>query len=225
MQKRRRQEVSVQMEMEKAVEIPQLHWQSLQSLDPEAVRRHSGGHWTDADCQILNVLNRKVRVIAKQQRVEILHDGGWVSAPRFLAFVTVVYLINARETELSGRWVSEKDLSCATFFQGIHRLPVEKILDRFAAAPDDFRTAAESLGGVTTRDPGDAAVRLWVFPQIPVKLILWSKDDELPPALTVLFDHNIDKLLPADGIWAMVGLLGDTLVEAAGDPKSISSVV
>lgn len=223
MQRRRRQEFAVQDETEKAILIPRPHWQRLQSKNPGTLQHQSGGYWSDDKHLTLKVLNREVRVIAKQQQVEILNNDKWIPAPAFLAFVTVVYLINVEKTALNGRWVSEKDLSCASFFQGIHRLPVEKILNRFAAAPDDFRKSAETLGGVATNDHGDSAVRLWVFPQIPVKLILWCEDDVLPPALTVLFDLSIEKMLPADGIWAMVGLLADILIETAADQKSIRS--
>ena len=163
---------------------------------------------------ILNVLNREIRVTAEHQRVEIKTDGSWVIAPGFLAFVSVVYLINAAETALSGRWVSEKDLSCASFFRGVHQLPVEGLLERFGSSPGDFLKAAQKVGGVAVNEPGDAAVRLWVFPRIPVKLILWSKDDVLPASITVLLDYSIEKLLPADGILGMVRLVCDTLVEA-----------
>lgn len=216
MQRRRREEGGTDDGPGRTIQIPRQHWQSLQDIKPDRLQRNSGGTWADDDRLVLSVLNRKVRIITGDQRVEILHDKTWVQAPRFLAFVTIVYLINAEETVLNGRWVSEKDLSCASFFRTIHQLPLDSLLDRFGNDPVSFIRASATLGGVVTNDPGDAAVRLWVFPQIPVKLILWCRDDEMPPSITVLFDYSIEKLLPADGIWAMAGLLGDALVEAAG---------
>jgi hypothetical protein len=214
MQTRRREELTAFGNKEAATQIPLPHWHSLQSIKPETLQRNSGGLSDGENRLILNVLNREIRVTAEHQRVEIKTDGSWVIAPGFLAFVSVVYLINAAETALSGRWVSEKDLSCASFFRGVHQLPVEGLLERFGSSPGDFLQAAQKIGGVAVNEPGDAAVRLWVFPRIPVKLILWSKDDVLPASTTVLLDYSIEKLLPADGILGMVRLVCDTLVEA-----------
>ena len=71
--------------------------------------------------------------------------------------------------------------------------------------------AAIKYGGVEIDETGDAAVRLWVLPSIPIKLLLWCGDEELEPALTVMFDKSIDQLLPGDGIWALVQMVCETL--------------
>ena len=87
----------------------------------------------------------------------------------------------------------------------------EAVLTRFGNNSIDFLEAAEAYGGVETVDVGDAAARLWVFPSIPLKLVLWCGDDELEPVLTVMFDQSIDELLPGDGIWALVQMVCETL--------------
>ena len=87
----------------------------------------------------------------------------------------------------------------------------DTVLTRFGSDAAGFLEVAKAYGGVETGDVGDAAVRLWVFPTIPIKLILWCGDDELEPALTVMFDQSIDALLPGDGIWALVQMVCETL--------------
>ena len=89
----------------------------------------------------------------------------------------------------------------------------EAVLTRFGSTAAEFLETAKAYGGVETGDAGDAAVRLWVFPAIPLKLILWCGDDELEPALTVMFDESIDLLLPGDGIWALVQMVCEMLAE------------
>ncbi len=143
--------------------------------------------------------------------VEVEHQGHWQPAPPLVAFVAVVYLANSRSVPLSGRWVSEKDLSCREFFRGPHQLRTETVLTRFGSDAAGFIEAAKAYGGVETGDVGNAAVRLWVFPTIPLKLILWCGDDELEPALTVMFDQSVDALLPGDGIWALVQMVCEAL--------------
>ena len=89
----------------------------------------------------------------------------------------------------------------------------EAVLDRFGDDAEAFLAAAKKYGGVEIDESGDAAVRLWVLPSIPVKLILWCGDDELEPALTVLYDKSIDLLLPGDGIWALVQMVCEALAD------------
>ncbi|NNK13811.1 MAG: DUF3786 domain-containing protein, partial [Desulfofustis sp.] len=132
--------------------------------------------------------------------VEIERQGRWLPAPSLPAFVAVVYLAKCQLVPLSGQWVSEKDLSCREFFRGPHLLQTDPVLDRFGQAAADFVAAARNYEGVEIDETGDAAVRLWVLPSIPIKLVLWCGDEELGPALTVLFDKSIDMLLPGDGI-------------------------
>jgi len=35
-------------------------------------------------------------------------------------------------------------------------------------------------------------------------IILWQGDEDLPPALNILFDASIEQLLSADAIWVLV---------------------
>lgn len=213
MQKRRRQDLPTSLDSEQPVVIPSQHWQTLKALDLVDLQVTGGGRLVEDDQLHLLVLEREVRVDPAHERVEIRSPEGWVQAPPFLGFVTVIYLVNVVELPVTGRWVSEKDLSCASFFHGIHQLPVTRLINRFGESPQEFRDAAERFGGVATDDGGDSSVRLWVFPRIPLKLILWCSDEMLPASITVLFDQSIDQLLPADGIWALVNLVADVLVD------------
>lgn len=224
MQKRRRNDLATSISTDQAIEIPHQHWQSLKEIDPHRLQRNADASLANDGHLHLVVLNREVRFDRDREVIEILSGSQWIAAPQFLSFVTIVYLINSTGFPLSGRWVTEKELSCANFFHGIHQLPVTRLINRFGETPQDLKDAATRLGGVTTNDGGDVAVRLWVFPRIPVKLILWCSDEVLPASLTVLFDHSIDKLLPADGIWALVNLTTDYLVHAAPAEHTTASM-
>jgi hypothetical protein len=159
----------------------------------------------------LEMLNRPLRIDVARRQVEIERQSQWQPAPDLPAFVTVVYLAKCSSVPLSGQWVSEKGLSCREFFRGPHQLRIEPVLNRFGHDAESFLAAAEKYGGVAIDESGDGAVRLWVLPSIPLKLILWCGDEELEPALTVMFDQSIDALLPGDGIWALVQMVCETL--------------
>jgi hypothetical protein len=218
MQKRRRDALGENQTKQDQVDIADQHWLELDDIGTSELQKRSGAALTEGGWLQLEVFNRVVRINIGQKTVEWRTQGeptGWSPAPSLLAFVSVIYLKEVRSKPLTGHWVTEKDLSCSEFFRGIHRLRVEPVLHRFGDAPQDFIRAGEALGGVQTGESGDAAIRLWVFPAIPVKLILWCRDEELDAALTVMFDQSIDVLLPGDAIWALAQLVCEALAAQA----------
>ena len=211
MQKRRRTELENRDQPGEGLAIPDHHWQEINRRGLEDLVRCSGATRDSDDALNLELLTRRLRIDLTHRQVEIERQGRRVPVPALPAFVAAVYLANCRSIPLSGQWVSEKGLSCREFFRGPHQLRIESILDKFGNAADDFLRAAKKYGGVESSDGGDAAVRLWVLPSIPVKLILWCGDEELEPALTVMFDKSIDELMPGDGIWALVQMVCEVL--------------
>jgi hypothetical protein len=213
MQRRRRTLLENTYQSGEQLPIPDQHWQEISDRGLEDIVRCAGATRADGGMLKLEMLNRALRIDPTRQQVEIKRQGNWQSAPPLPAFVAVVYLAKCKLVPLSGQWVSEKDLSCREFFRGPHQLRTEAVLDRFGHDADGFLAAAKNCGGIEIDESGDAAVRLWVLPAIPVKLILWCGDEELEPALTVLFDKSIDLLLPGDGIWALVQMVCETLAD------------
>ena len=213
MQKRRRKLLENSDQPGTQLPIPEQHWQEINHRGLEDIVRCSGAALADDGTLTLEMLTRSLRIDTTRQQVEIERQGHWQPAPPLPAFVAVVYLAKCQSVPLSGQWVIEKDLSCREFFRGPHQLRTEAVLERFGNDAVAFMAAAKNYGGVEIDESGDAAVRLWVLPSIPVKLILWCGDDELEPALTVLYDKSIDLLLPGDGIWALVQMVCEALAD------------
>jgi hypothetical protein len=213
MQKRRRALLENNKKADEILEIPDQHWQEITDRGLEDITRCSGAVIEDDRTLILEMLSRTLRINISRRHVETDDQGRWRTAPSLPAFVAVVYLAKCQSIPLSGQWVSEKDLSCREFFRGPHLLQTDPVLDKYGQAAAEFLAVAKKYGGVEINETGDAAVRLWVLPSIPIKLVLWCGDEELGPALTVMFDRSIEMLLPGDGIWALVQMVCETLAE------------
>ena len=211
MQKRRRTLMDSTDGQTEHLVIPDQHWQEIGDRETAEICQCTGAKILKDGSFQLEMLNRILRIDAVRRNVEIDRQDRWQTAPDLPAFVAAVYLAKCRSAPLSGRWVSEKGLSSREFFRGPHQLRTEAVLSKFGQNSADFLEAAGNYGGVETADSGDAAVRLWVLPFIPMKLILWCGDEELEPALTVMFDQSIDELLPGDGIWALVQMVCEVL--------------
>ena len=49
---------------------------------------------------------------------------------------------------------------------------------------------------------GDASVKIFPFPRVPVVLLIWKHDEEFPARADILFDSTCSEHLPTDIIWS-----------------------
>ena len=87
------------------------------------------------------------------------------------------------------------------FFAGAHVLPLLRIVRRYGNDAPGFLRKGFELGGEQL-DFGDASLRLFPFPRVPVVLLLWTEDEEYPARADLLFDSTCSGHLPMDILWA-----------------------
>ena len=123
------------------------------------------------------------------------------------------YLERASGAPLSGRLVGFDQLRGGMFYGGAFRKRVESPLARiFATAPARLAEAAASLGGAHGSH-GDASAIIWPFPRVPMTLIVWTGDEELPPNAKVLFDDTAEGYLSTEDL----AVLGDLVIRRVKD--------
>ncbi len=89
------------------------------------------------------------------------------------------------------------------FFSGTHVLPLDRIEDRFARDKVAFIERGFRFGSEIA-SYGDAAVRLYPLPRVPVTIILWLQDEEYPARATLFFDSTVDfQLSLSDIVWSV----------------------
>lgn len=113
------------------------------------------------------------------------------------------YLSGAKDIPLSGSLIKPENLKRGLiFFRGTHVIPLERLALKYHDDKEGFLNRGEELGG-DTLDYGDASVRLFPFPRVPVVLILRRGDDEFPPDADLLFDSTCELHLALDVLWAV----------------------
>ena len=129
------------------------------------------------------------------------------------------YLLNADGIPLTGRSITYKEVEGgATYYPTFQKRAVKPLLDNFGGEPNKLIAAANSLGGIKA-DYGDVAVSINAFSRVPLTLVFWYGDDELPPAGSILFDSSIDNYLAAEDITVLCEIIAWKLVKAAGEPE------
>ncbi len=110
------------------------------------------------------------------------------------------YLILAEGTPLSGEPITLRELPGGNvYYPTFVKRTANRLRDRFGRDAALLVRAGENLGGHRA-DYGDAAVVIDAFSRVPITLVLWQGDDELPPQANLLFDSTISDYLDTEDV-------------------------
>lgn len=176
-------------------------WSDLSALEPPEVCARTGTSFSSG-CYEIAFMDGRYRLDMTSQSVTG-PEGHPVPAGE-LGLLLLAYLVDAKDIELGGKWISEKEVPGGSlFFTGPHKMPVDGIAAKYGTSPKDLIARAEALGG-TALEYGDASVAFKALPRIPLAFVLWEVDDEFPAEVTVMFDETIKQHIPVDVILALV---------------------
>jgi hypothetical protein len=122
----------------------------------------------------------------------------------FFKLAVLWYMTSAKDIPATGRLIRPLDVKGGQrFFSGTHVLPLHRIEDRFGRDKAAFIEQGLRFGSEIA-SYGDAAVRLYPLPRVPVTLILWLQDEEYPARATLFFDSTVDfQLSLSDIVWSV----------------------
>ncbi|QGP93529.1 hypothetical protein MGLY_29420 [Neomoorella glycerini] len=112
--------------------------------------------------------------------------------------VLILHYLMGPAVARRGEWVSFKELPGGLIYQQpFYGRAVLPLVRTFGQDPAGLLQAARPLGGRPV-NLGDAAVELNPFPTLPVRLVIWAGDDEIPPSGTILFDASAAAILATE---------------------------
>ncbi len=151
-------------------EVDPLLWERLREADPRVICRNAQVTY-DADLAgyVVPFLGTEFLCSPERRTIEPLLAGEPFTTPDFQFYLVLLHhLLEAQPRELSGNWISEKEIPGGElFFRGLHGLPLEPLTQIFGREPELFRSVAEKLAGIPAADgrPG-----ISVFPLSPDSL-------------------------------------------------------
>jgi hypothetical protein len=181
-------------------------WDTLLSLDQKDVEGRAHAVFSPGTSTFkLICLGQEILVSLLDQEISSLSSPGAFLVSdlgQYSQLSILRYLTHAKNQPLSDKLVKPSDLPGGDFFvKGSHVLPVEKIISRFENDLSGFLKTGEALGGIR-QDYGDASVKLFPFPSVPVYIILWAGDDEFPAQAYLLFDSSCSAHMATDVLWS-----------------------
>ena len=208
------QSESIAVDLKKTkLSVPEAHWSDLKKRTLSKICADTGALSAPPDGLTIPFLNETLRIDLKKYCICKKEKDRWDQiAEPLLELITVVYLARATAAPLKDEMIGISELKDAHFFQGPHAVDVTGLLARYGNDLEGFKTASLKLGG-TPLDLADAAYRFYPFPKAPVYYLLWEGDEEFLPNLSILFDKSIEQHFSADGIWGLINLVSNALLD------------
>jgi hypothetical protein len=126
----------------------------------------------------------------------------------------LTYLINAKNLPLAEKLVKAETFPGGQFFfRGVHCLPTEKLEQYLGQQPEQLYQIMGKFNAVKC-EFGDASIKLFILPRLPLTIVIWENDDEFPARASLLFDQTASVHLPLDALLAAVNLTIDAIIIA-----------
>lgn len=191
--------------------IDRTHFQELAAKNPIEVCRRASCTYDEKNRfysvsvwgEGYRIYPHEFKIISDLKKNQLQHS--------FFDLFIVYYLLNAKEIDPAGQWISEKDIpGGATFFRGPHIIPTELIAGRFDNDIESFKNRCGRLGG-DALDMADAAFKFEITPRIPTAVLYWRGDDDFPPEAKILYDKTITAHLTPDIVYGLAVGICDRL--------------
>jgi hypothetical protein len=131
--------------------------------------------------------------------------------PLLARIVALHYLLASGSFPISGELVSLRKIPELECYGTTIKWRTEDVLVRaFGARPGLIRDAAVRAGG-SPLDRGDAAVRLFPLPRVPMVIVINGEEDGIPAAAAIFYDRSVTSLLPLEDAVVLAELVSHKL--------------
>jgi hypothetical protein len=210
------------MESKKGVAMPRIDdyqqayemgRRALSEKNPDLVAGFSGADiQRDRDGGItlsLLFLNQELRI--SWPDLEFSYDNAQMECTLQQQILILHYLERAWSSNgpaVTGDWCAFQDIPDGRFYlDAFAKRAKVPLVQTFGHQPETLIELAIKAYGAERSEHGDGSVVMKALPKVPLSLILWKGDDEFPPEGNVLFDRSVSKLLSAEDVAWLAGMV------------------
>ncbi len=185
-------------------------WADLAGLDIKELSRRAKAEFKDKETVIVDYLTRKYVINRATRKIFRIEDNK--AANPFIAALILHYLMGAKDAEESGRLLTFRELEGGdVYYQAFYRRAIKPLADKIGPTPTLLLERARRVGGERL-NLGDASVKIHVFARVPVVVVVWAGDEEVPSSANILFDSTAGHHLHTEDLAAVGDLVADVLV-------------
>jgi len=194
-------------------------WEDLTHLDSKSIAKNSLASF-DGRSFGLAVLDEMVGVDKWERLVTSSrpHD-------KFFDILVIHYLVGCQAGGPGGDLVLFRQLKGGEAYNDTFQKRVgDRLAKEFGDDPEALVRTGDRLNG-TRRSKGSASVELPLFPKVPVTVIVWRGDDEVPATCTVLFDRSVGEIFPTEDVAVAGAFIVERLIGAKAQAPEVSTAL
>lgn len=188
-------------------------WQTLSLKKPEQIAEFMEvTYLKEEGLFLVPHLNENYIVDCNNKTVKSEKDGSIAGTE--LTILTLHYLTFFKEKEnLAHKWVSLKEIPNGgiLFYPAFYADTIKSIIKAFGNNTELFQACAKELGGYSGIF-GTTSALFHVFPKIPICVVIWQGDEEIPANATVMFDKSVSRFLHIESIIGVGSYLAKRLI-------------
>ncbi|MBN1526364.1 MAG: DUF3786 domain-containing protein [Candidatus Omnitrophica bacterium] len=134
-------------------------------------------------------------------------------AKDYITILLLHYLIGISKKKCapSGEWVSFKEMESGRFYySAFYEGAIKPIVKKYGEDPGKLSEAMKKFGGRDI-ETGDAGIEISVFPDVPVRIVIWKGDEEFEAEATMLFDKSISSIFSTEDIAVLARVLAHSI--------------
>jgi hypothetical protein len=176
-------------------------WKELVGQDLSEVSRRSDTEFDESE-RVFKIKFMGDDYLVKPDEMAIVTVDGEFTNP-FYAFLIVHYLIGAKDVPLANEVISFRELYGGdVYYLAFKNRAIEMIRREFESRPEELVKKGREMGGEEA-GIGDYSVRIPVFPKMPITIVMWLGDEEVPTSANILFDKTAGEHLHTEDIAAI----------------------
>jgi len=176
-------------------------WQELDARDLDDLAEDSGSHISD---RTITLPFFQTTLSLDVDARKVLENGKEVD--HFSAILTLHYLLGCSELAPTGTVVPFTQASGGSlYFTAFKKRSIDRLAELFGPSPGTLLKAGSAIGAEPLQKVS-AGILIKVFPKLPVTVIVWEGDEEVPASANLLFDEVALSILPTEDL-AVVGSL------------------
>lgn len=186
-------------------------WETIAGMEPTEVCRNAGVSY-DAGRKVYTLKSYGVdfELLVQERQIRALDPRGALFLGKLgdlFRLSALWHLTSGLDIAPTGKLLRPVDIKGGQRFSaGTHLLPLGQIAARFGSDKQAFIRHAEAFGAEVCSGFGDACVRLYANPRVPMTLVLWLEDEEeqFPPRVDLFFDSTCDfQITLSDISWSI----------------------
>lgn len=190
-------------------------WAKLEKMDVHVLASNSGAEVVRGSSALtLRVMDEDCTVDISSRSISC--TGAKAEQPNdHLQILILHYLLGAGNAQLANRPATYREFEGgALYYSAFKARTIDPLVKEFGQNPDILKHVGDALHSEPVKS-GSVAFKVNFFPKIPVTVVTWMGDEEVPASANMLFDANAGRIMPTEDLSVLGGELVNRIMALA----------